>query len=1001
MPTKVGKLQKAVEYLRGKVPVQGMFSTLDEAIQQAPLERAPAEEWAGYLQPGRAVTREGIQFPLKKAEMEETGLAKRLEEMAGQPITKTELEDLLFETRPELGQTLGKIQKRGELQEVGFAPDAPTGSRTKLTAPKYTEESLYHQSEGSGLEEDITRMSDLGFSSHFGDDAVSWSRATTHNFPETGGVRLVEEIQSDIHSKAAERGLADPETGRIYRSEQEAMGDLGEEGMARLQEYRTGYRTEEVVDELFSNEQRIQQIEGEIRTLGKEEDRLARVDVEDVSRDVIPELDEVQEQLDALIDERDQLQRKNKRMGRLPPKAPFSDPKEYARVELSKQLLNAAEEGQNYVALTRGDDQISRYSGGMDAGREKGMRYFYDQIYPSVMKRLANRYGARMTEVEMPVGQATDVRLGVMADHDMESIDDAMDQFGEMVGSQDVDDLEVGVEGAEEFIWELEKKLADRPDPTGEIRRQIDSAKEQMKKLKGSAQQAYDAYHNADEDEIEEVLEGIIGYDSRFHNTWENYWTNIDSLYNEWSSVGYELGGMKSFPAIEITPEVRENILKAGVPLYSAAGAGMLTGEDEELNQAWEDLDVGMAKGGKIIRATERFGKRAGRYKNPDIEVPEGYVSFETEPAPSGRHWRIMGITEDGQRKLISTVGGLEEGETGQQTAEALASAYNAEGYTDKSIQRVPLHEVFSDVESPPAKKASDLTDEEFNQWLEAFNRKKEARRRRLEEDEEGFQEGGEVDTGLSRLGELVSKPWEWLYEKTPAYEFMAHAPNVLTAGYIPEGDPGAAYERDVKLSKLLASGLSSQVMGADPETGEPKLGARPGLIDETLAIPTLMEIGGGTPPEWATEAAERQEALREKIGEEVDVEPAEGLMEHGFESLGIMGGQLPVPGQMFKSIASKLKEAGGLGQALRWGTAPFRAGVEWLSPVVEPKLLNYLIGAGFGGTMGALGDEGPAAEAGYKNLEELLGDVERGNEEAEAILMKMLREYKAQQESG
>ena len=79
---------------------------------------------------------------------------------------------------------------------------------------------------------------------------------------------------------------------------------------------------------------------------------------------------------------------------------PYGDPKEYAQLELSKQLIEAAEGGRDYLGLTTGQDQIQRYPGLGEEGKE-GMKYMYDVLYPSVMKKLAKKLGTTVEEVEI------------------------------------------------------------------------------------------------------------------------------------------------------------------------------------------------------------------------------------------------------------------------------------------------------------------------------------------------------------------------------------------------------------------------------------------------------------------------------------------------------------------------------------------------------------------------------------------------------------------------
>ena len=87
---------------------------------------------------------------------------------------------------------------------------------------------------------------------------------------------------------------------------------------------------------------------------------------------------------------------------------------------------------------------------------------------------------------------------------------------------------------------------------------------------------------------------------------------------------------------------------------------------------------------GDVIKGKfERKLKNKGMYKNPDIEVPKGFERFEVEKHRSGRVGTIYGIRKDGTRKSVGT--------STAEVADALAAAYNAGGYTDKEIRKIPL----------------------------------------------------------------------------------------------------------------------------------------------------------------------------------------------------------------------------------------------------------------------------------------------------------------------
>lgn len=82
---------------------------------------------------------------------------------------------------------------------------------------------------------------------------------------------------------------------------------------------------------------------------------------------------------------------------------------------------------------------------------------------------------------------------------------------------------------------------------------------------------------------------------------------------------------------------------------------------------------------------TQKLSSKKGMYHNPDIEIPiskktgEPYQRFETKKVGKTAS-SIIGINVDGDSEIIST--------TTHKVASALASAYNAGGYTDKEIKK-------------------------------------------------------------------------------------------------------------------------------------------------------------------------------------------------------------------------------------------------------------------------------------------------------------------------
>src|SRR5690606_32722246 len=117
----------------------------------------------------------------------------------------------------------------------------------------------------------------------------------------------------------------------------------------------------------------------------------------------------------------DEARERGERLRYAVPDAPFKDPRSYATLELRKQLWNAAQEGEDYLALARGEDQVKRYDP-EDPEIIAGQEYMYDTIYPSVLRSLARQYGADVIEVPVKVSTADDVRPPILWNDHYETI---------------------------------------------------------------------------------------------------------------------------------------------------------------------------------------------------------------------------------------------------------------------------------------------------------------------------------------------------------------------------------------------------------------------------------------------------------------------------------------------------------------------------------------------------------------------------------------------------
>jgi hypothetical protein len=154
-----------------------------------------------------------------------------------------------------------------------------------------------------------------------------------------------------------------------------------------------------------------------------------------------------------------------------------------------------------------------------------------------------------------------------------------------------------------------------------------------------------------------------------------------------------------------------------------------------------------------------------------------------------------------------------------------------------------------------------------------------------------------------------------------------------------------------VRAAKQAVSGFRSQWSGMDDQ-GKVGIGKGvPGIYYDTVAIPALAGVVDDKyAPEFAVEADKKAGRIKEAIRKDMGIEAPKGALEHFANAGGTMLAQLPVPGAWLSRVLSPVKSAGIAGKV---ATSP----IEYLSPIVDPKKINYGVGTGFGGTIGTVGE--------------------------------------------
>jgi len=151
-----------------------------------------------------------------------------------------------------------------------------------------------------------------------------------------------------------------------------------------------------------------------------------------------------------------------------------------------------------------------------------------------------------------------------------------------------------------------------------------------------------------------------------------------------------------------------------------------------------------------------------------------------------------------------------------------------------------------------------------------------------------------------------------------------------------------------IRAAKQAAAGFKGQWSGLDDE-GKVGMGkGTPGIYYDTAALPAIL--GEKYAPDFAVAADKKSGQIKEAVRKDMNINEPKGALEQFSYAGGQMLGQIPVPGAWMKKIVDVPKKLGIVGKV---AAAP----IEYLSPTIDPRAINYGIGTAFGGTMGSLGE--------------------------------------------
>jgi hypothetical protein len=699
------KLTKALKDLRdmthaveaaqnAKAPQVGFFSTLDELIQQAPIpDQAKASQWEEYLRPGRALVKEDVTFPLKAEELEYSLVKPLLERLRreNELVNRNQLLSHIREVRPDLGAS-PRMLVDPRAGEEGLAGrklfDQQYPNRTRLTnmdlsavayegarprRPSYHDSRLANTQTmlPGSYEESPTNMTGITKRSHFDPETISWSRTTRQPTVDDKALRLVEELQSDLHSVAGEKLRRAPPRAedRKWWADLHAANPTLSEAPFPLRSSPLTENTARYFDDRLLAQLResvaTDQIDAAVRAESGDEGWVRRADerarllgmldslpsvrrgyAKDINRQVyefarvngIDNIDEAytrfqRENPGQYSDLHDTRVESDAAARGAVPDAPFKDPADYSLLELKKQLLNAANAGDDYLAVTPAEMQIHRYQGGMEGQREAGMRHVYDRVVPGQLEKLARQYGLSTEDTMVNLESRVDMRPRTLVDNGYETVDELFGEMDPSFNDPGTRQHANGLRRFSELLDELDTRLGVEGSQPNEVGQEIYQAYRTAKEFADEASVA-------DEEQLARMLGGDTGEELS-----EAMSTLIDAYEESGRQHSEDIA--TQLKALRLTPELREKIKRIGVPLWTLPAAGV--GLEAAMGEG-EEPKPGFAGGGSVSKGLRQVvkdianenpyaGRRAERImdEEPRLDTvlsPRGLERLAMDPAP-------------------------------------------------------------------------------------------------------------------------------------------------------------------------------------------------------------------------------------------------------------------------------------------------------------------------------------------------------------------------------
>ncbi len=269
--------------------------------------------------------------------------------------------------------------------------------------------------------------------------------------------------------------------------------------------------------------------------------------------------------------------------GQSVPDAPFKTPQEYGRLEIKNQLLDALAADDAALGITPASGPASWFPG---TGAKDTT---YDKVYPGELRKIANQYGAPFEDINLSVKTSDPLNLNALAGTDIVDFIQNADW-----------DHGVAPDAYRSLLGDLSNQYRSPRgyDPRSGHRDALDEAAEALDTVEeAEAHARIDSngkLHPEDEANLDSLRDDV-----------GRAFSDLYDAVLEQKKIGTESEAFRSIPSMRLTPEVKDRISRIGLPLFTAAGAAMLSPEmAQESDMGVLDQPQGFAKGGMVGRAS-------------------------------------------------------------------------------------------------------------------------------------------------------------------------------------------------------------------------------------------------------------------------------------------------------------------------------------------------------------------------------------------------------------